>query len=147
MNKLPRLLPYYSNIMVTTADAEGKHLHLHLLLGTVIKRNCTCTCLQYWARFKVIISLVKAVADPGGAAGARPPYRSRFFCFDIQIFRNVAASGVGAPPPRGRRPPTEILDPLLEGQTVRQRARVFLTEDITHLISLDWAFYTKMLFS
>ena len=33
---------------------------------------------------------------------------SRFFRFDIQIFRNVAASGVGAPPPQ-----REILDPLL----------------------------------
>ena len=45
------------------------------------------------------------MADPGGAAGARP-YRSRFFHFDIQIFRNVATSGVGAPyevgaPPMG----------------------------------------------
>ena len=50
------------------------------------------------------------MADPGGAAGARPP--SRFFRFDIQIFRNVAASGVGAPL-RGRAPLREILDPLL----------------------------------
>ena len=37
-----------------------------------------------------------------------PPQGSRFFRFDIHIFRNIAASGVGAPPPppRGRRPPT-----------------------------------------
>ena len=55
-----------------------------------------------------------SVADPGGAAGEHPPYGSRFFRFDIQIFRNVAASGVGAPPHMRSAPPLwEILDPLL----------------------------------
>ena len=48
----------------------------------------------------------------GGAAGARPPYGSRFFRFDIQIFLNVAASGVGAPYEVGA-PLQEILDPRL----------------------------------
>ena len=33
-----------------------------------------------------------------GVAPACTPYRSRFFHFDIQIFRKVATSGVGAPP-------------------------------------------------
>ena len=48
-----------------------------------------------------------SVADPrGGAAGARPPQGSRFFRFDIQILRNVAASGVGAPPYEVGAPPT-----------------------------------------
>ena len=37
------------------------------------------------------------LADPGGALPARAPQGSRFFRFDIQIFRNIAASGVGAP--------------------------------------------------
>ena len=53
----------------------------------------------------------------GGAAGAcppPPPHGSRFFRFDIQIFRNVAASGVGAPHEVGA-PLREILDPLLLG--------------------------------
>ena len=50
--------------------------------------------------------LVPAVADPGGAPPARPPYGSRFFRFDIQIFRNVAASGVGASPYVVGAPPT-----------------------------------------
>ena len=45
------------------------------------------------------------VADPGGAPPVRAPYGSRFFRFDIQIFQNVATSGVGAPL-RGQRPPT-----------------------------------------
>ena len=36
-----------------------------------------------------------SLADLGGAASAPPG--SRFFCFDIQMFRNVATSGVGAP--------------------------------------------------
>ena len=59
------------------------------------------------------------VGSSGGSRGRRqraPPYRSKFFHFDIQIFQNIAASGVGtplyevgAPPP----PPREILDPLL----------------------------------
>ena len=40
-----------------------------------------------------------------GAPPARAPQGSRFFCFDIQILRNVATSGVGAPL-RGWRPPT-----------------------------------------
>ena len=42
-----------------------------------------------------------------------PPYGSRFFHFDIQIFRNVAALGVGAPPDEVGTPLWEILDPLL----------------------------------
>ena len=42
-----------------------------------------------------------------GAPPARaPPYRSRFFRFDIQIFRNIAASGVGVPPYEVGAPPT-----------------------------------------
>ena len=46
------------------------------------------------------------MADPGGAPPARaPPHGSRFFHFDIQIFRNIAASGVGAPPTRSAPPP------------------------------------------
>ena len=36
--------------------------------------------------------------------GAPPPQGTRFFRFDIQILRNVAASGVHAPL-RGPRPP------------------------------------------
>ena len=53
------------------------------------------------------------LADLGGVPGARPPYGSRFFHFDIQNFRNVTASGVHAPPP-----PQEILDPPLMTQFV-----------------------------
>ena len=37
----------------------------------------------------------QSVVDPGGATSMHPP---RFFRFDIQHFRNVAASGVGTPP-------------------------------------------------
>ena len=48
-----------------------------------------------------------------GVPPARPPHGSRFFRFDIQIFRNVAGSGVGAPPMRSVPPLREILDPLL----------------------------------
>ena len=59
--------------------------------GTAHKTK-TSTKLQHWR-------------IQGGAAGACPQ-GSRFFCFDIQIFRNVAASGVGAPL-------REILDPPL----------------------------------
>ena len=55
----------------------------------------------------------EAVADPGGAAGMHP-HGSRFFHYDIQIFRNVVTSGVGVPL-WGWRPPWEILDLLLRG--------------------------------
>ena len=51
----------------------------------------------------------------GGSRGHHwhTPQGSRFFHFDIQILRNVAASGVGAPYKVGA-PPREILDlPLL----------------------------------
>ena len=52
------------------------------------------------------INVHLAVADSGGVPPAHaPPEGSRFFRFDIQNFRNVAASGVGAPL-RGWRPPT-----------------------------------------
>ena len=46
------------------------------------------------------------MADPGGRHRRAPPYGSRFFRFDIQIFQNVAASGVGAPPYEVGAPPT-----------------------------------------
>ena len=42
-------------------------------------------------------ALIKAVADPGAPPAPPAPHGSRFFRFDIQIFRNVAASGVDAP--------------------------------------------------
>ena len=41
----------------------------------------------------------------GGAPGARPPYGSRFFHFDMQNFWNVAASGVNGPPYEVHAPP------------------------------------------
>ena len=41
----------------------------------------------------------------GGAPGARPPYGSRFFRFDMQNFRNVAASGAHSPPYEVQAPP------------------------------------------
>ena len=45
-----------------------------------------------------ILSVYIPLADlGGGASGARPPYGSRFFRFDMQNFRNVAASGVHGP--------------------------------------------------
>ena len=49
----------------------------------------------------------------GGAPGARPPYGSRFFHFDMQNFRNIAASGVHSPPYKVHAPLREILDPPL----------------------------------
>ena len=50
---------------------------------------------------------LNSVADPGGCRRrAPPPQGSRFFRFDIQNFRNVAASGVGAPPYEVGAPPT-----------------------------------------
>ena len=42
-----------------------------------------------------------------------PPQGSRFFCFNIQILRNIATSGVGTPPMRLAPPLREILDPPL----------------------------------
>ena len=53
-----------------------------------------------------------SVADPGGVPPARTPLRVQIL-FDIQNFRNVAASGVGAPPTRLAPPLREILDPPL----------------------------------
>ena len=50
----------------------------------------------------------------GGSRGARPPYGSRFFHFDMQNFRNVAASGVHGSAYEVHAPPLrEILDPPL----------------------------------
>ena len=47
------------------------------------------------------------IVSSGGSRGRHqhaPPYGSRFFCFDIQIFQNVAALGVGTPPTRSVPP-------------------------------------------
>ena len=41
--------------------------------------------------------MLLSVADPGGRRRRAPPHGSKFFRFDIQIFQNIAASGVGAP--------------------------------------------------
>ena len=68
----------------------------------------SCTCLTLVEIFSSATNIVTTVTvvDPGGAAGVPPPlHGSRFFRFDIQIFRNVAASGL-APPTRSA-PPTE----------------------------------------
>ena len=39
-----------------------------------------------------------ALADPGGAAGARPPNRIQFFRFHICFHQKAPTSEVGAPP-------------------------------------------------
>ena len=49
----------------------------------------------------------QAVADPGGAAGARPPKGPDFFVLTCKFFE-TATSGVGAPPPTGN--PGSIAD-------------------------------------
>ena len=49
----------------------------------------------------------------GGSRGGAPPHGSRFFRFDMQNFRNVAASGVHGPPYEVHAPLREILDPPL----------------------------------
>ena len=41
----------------------------------------------------------------GGRARRAPPYGSRFFRFDMQNFRNIAASGVHGPPYEVHAPP------------------------------------------
>ena len=51
-------------------------------------------------------SIVQKVFYIGGSRGGRPPYGSRFFCFDMQNFRNVAASGVHGSPYEVHAPPT-----------------------------------------
>ena len=62
----------------------------------------TCNCFHHisWLENEEatrVILYAFPLADPGGAAGARPPKCPDFFVL-TQIFRNVAASGVGAPP-------------------------------------------------
>ena len=41
-----------------------------------------------------------------GRARRAPPYRSRFFHFNMQNFQNVAALGVHSPPYEVHAPPT-----------------------------------------
>ena len=53
-----------------------------------------------------------------GRARRAPPYGSRFFRFDMQNFRNVAASGVHGPPYEVHAPLREILDPPLHMSTI-----------------------------
>ena len=56
--------------------------------------------------------LATPLADPGGAAGARPPNRINFFRFCIRFRQKVYALEVGTP--NGLVPPQwEILDPPL----------------------------------
>ena len=57
-----------------------------------------------------------AVADLGGAQGARAPPGTQILSISCSFQENLAKSYVGAPPPPGSwRPPGEILDPPLGG--------------------------------
>ena len=54
----------------------------------------------------VLVSIIYSLADLGGRTRRTPPpYRAKFFRFDIQNFQNVTVSGVHAPL-RGPHPPT-----------------------------------------
>ena len=69
-------------------------------------RPCTFGLISKSARSKKIFVPRDSLADLGGASGARPPYGSRFFRFDIQNFWNVPTSGVHAPLYEVHAPPT-----------------------------------------
>ena len=76
------------------------HILEHLNFGEFFRSAVA----RYTLTYKVLL-IIKALADPGGAAGAPPPNRINFFRFRIRFCRKVYASEVGAPPPTGRRPP------------------------------------------
>ena len=59
--------------------------------------------LIFWVSFLELPLLIGG--SRGGAPGARPPYGSRFFRFDMQNFRNIAALGVHGPPYEVHAPP------------------------------------------
>ena len=67
-----------------------------LLYCTILSWLCRLTSWLDTEKCNLTRWSPKSVADPGGAHGARPQ-GYRFFRFNIQILRNVAASGVGAP--------------------------------------------------
>ena len=64
---------------------------------------------KFYFKFKAYPSL----ADVRGTPGVPPTYRSRFFHFEMQNFRNVATLGVHGPPMRSTPPLWETLDPPL----------------------------------
>ena len=68
------------------------------------------------------------LVDLGGRACCMPPHGSRFFCFDMQNFQNVAASGGPWPPLTRSTPPLwKILDPPLCTLTIWPLNRDHLT--------------------
>ena len=75
--------------------------------------NCFKKCVGK-INWKLVI--YNTLADLGGAPGTHPPppYGCRFFCFDMQNFWNIAASGVHGPPYEVHAPLREILDPPLQ---------------------------------
>ena len=88
-----------------TKKINGKTNQVSLHCGL---KSLVTTIVYIWtARHMLQKKTHKLDMYSGGSRGAaaRAPYGSRFFRFDIQIFQNVAASGVGSPP-RGQRPPT-----------------------------------------
>ena len=65
------------------------------------------TCLCYMPDAISCICLYSYIGRSRGAHPAHaPPYRSRFFHFDMQNFQNVATSGVHGPPYEVHAPPT-----------------------------------------
>ena len=85
---------------------------LHFRWSCLTGHKSTC-CVQWNSRQTMQRELSYSFVyylyiNSGGSRGRRrraPPYGSRFFRFDIQIFRNIAASGVGTPPYEVGAPP------------------------------------------
>ena len=60
---------------------------------------CKSKYLVYPIYFLMVhIELYKSFADPGGAAGARPPNRIQFFHFRICFHQKAPTSEAGTPP-------------------------------------------------
>ena len=77
---------------------------------------CNSKRIVFQQNFRARYKTLNCIGGSRGRArrAPPPPYGSRFFCFDMQNFRNVAASGSTAPRTQVHAPPLrEILDPPL----------------------------------
>ena len=136
-NALVEYIGVYSGTNKTSAaQFSSRHLHLECNHAHHVTGQNGWHFLQ-WRHTREngdprvqlkIINMQIIGRSRGGAPGARPPYGSRFFRFDMQNFRNVATSGVHGPPPyEVHAPLREILDPPLQiNDTISRKALCFI---------------------
>ena len=114
-----------------TWEEISSHLYLHqyiLQLRVKARQDFNFVVFTWQTEFPL--------ADPGGAAGARPPLRVQILSFWHTNFSKCSRLGSWRPPTRSARPLREILDPPLISVRI-ERKRELITQQETSVIGCN----------